>query len=237
MLITLGIIGVVAAMTLPNLVAEYREKQTAIQLKKSYSILQQAFISAERDNGPIETWDLAGFFKAEGAVNLMNNFLPYLKTAEVCSNEKDSCVPSMYYYTDKKAYANLGADKRTAKLVLSDGTLVLFRSRAKNCDDNSVVSENPKFSKYCAWILVDVNGKKAPNTLGKDLFAFNVFSSGIFPAGFDGDPALPFETLCRDIKNNGGSLGFGCTAWVMENENMDYLRCNNLSWNGAKTCK
>lgn len=41
-LITLGIIGIVAAMTLPSLIGNYQKKQTAIQLKKFYSIMQQA---------------------------------------------------------------------------------------------------------------------------------------------------------------------------------------------------
>ena len=45
-LITLGIIGVVAAMTLPTLVGEYQKKQTATQLKKFYSIMQQAITRA-----------------------------------------------------------------------------------------------------------------------------------------------------------------------------------------------
>lgn len=235
-LITLGVIGVVAALTVPTLVAKYKERQIVVQLKKSCSTLQQAFINAERDNGSIESLDLDGFFKPKGAVELMNFFLPYLKTTKVCSISDSSCLPPMYYYPDNKAYMNLGADTRTAKLVLADGTLMMFRAYAKNCDAN-IVSQEPKYSKYCAWILVDVNGKKAPNALGKDLFAFDVFSTGVFPAGFDADPVLSFEKICKNISVNNGSLGFGCTAWVIENENLDYLRCNNLSWSGAKTCK
>ena len=39
-LITLGVIGVVAAMTMPSLVAHYKEKQTVVALKKFYSILE-----------------------------------------------------------------------------------------------------------------------------------------------------------------------------------------------------
>lgn len=42
-LITLGIIGVVAAMTMPSIVGRYKEKQHTIQLQKVYSILSQAF--------------------------------------------------------------------------------------------------------------------------------------------------------------------------------------------------
>ena len=49
-LITLGIIGVVAAMTLPSLIANYKEKQTIIALKKFYTTLGQAVARSQVDN-------------------------------------------------------------------------------------------------------------------------------------------------------------------------------------------
>ena len=55
-LITLGIIGVVAAMTLPSLVGKYQKVSTATQLKKFYSIMQQAIKAEEAQNGPLEYW-------------------------------------------------------------------------------------------------------------------------------------------------------------------------------------
>lgn len=50
-LITLGIIGVVAAMTIPTLLAKYQEKQTVTKLKQTYSILSQAIRSVQEDVG------------------------------------------------------------------------------------------------------------------------------------------------------------------------------------------
>ena len=44
-LITLGIIGVVAAMTMPSVITNYQKKQTAAQLKKAYSIVSQALVT------------------------------------------------------------------------------------------------------------------------------------------------------------------------------------------------
>lgn len=57
-LITLGIIGIVAAMTLPSLVGKYKEKQRVTQLKKAYSILNQAFLMAVKDYGTPDNWGL-----------------------------------------------------------------------------------------------------------------------------------------------------------------------------------
>ena len=50
-LITLGIIGVVSAMTIPNLIAKYQKEQTVVKLKKAISILNQAYKLSYDDVG------------------------------------------------------------------------------------------------------------------------------------------------------------------------------------------
>lgn len=55
-LITLGIIGVVAAMTLPALVQNYKEQETVTRVKKFYSVFSQAYAQAILDNGTIDNW-------------------------------------------------------------------------------------------------------------------------------------------------------------------------------------
>ena len=56
MLITLGIIGVIAAMTLPGLLAEYSKLVVETKLKKFYSQINQAIQLAESEYGPKESW-------------------------------------------------------------------------------------------------------------------------------------------------------------------------------------
>ena len=56
-LITLGIIGVVAAMTIPILMTAYQKKQTVTRLKRAYSIVQQSIRLSEDENGEVESWD------------------------------------------------------------------------------------------------------------------------------------------------------------------------------------
>ena len=56
-LITLGIIGIVAAMTLPTLIQDYQKKQAVSQLKKTYSIMNQAIKLAETKHGDATYWD------------------------------------------------------------------------------------------------------------------------------------------------------------------------------------
>ena len=66
-LITLGIIGVVAAMTIPTLIQKHQKQTILTQLKKAYSELGQAIQLAEVENESREYWDfsLSGeqFFK------------------------------------------------------------------------------------------------------------------------------------------------------------------------------
>lgn len=56
-LITLGIIGVVAALTLPTLIEEHQKKVTVTRLKAFNSIMSQAFQAAKLEYGDWENWD------------------------------------------------------------------------------------------------------------------------------------------------------------------------------------
>ncbi len=56
-LITLGIIGIVAALTMPALIGNYRKKQTVVQLKKIYSAMSQSVQMSQSNYGDIADWD------------------------------------------------------------------------------------------------------------------------------------------------------------------------------------
>lgn len=56
-LITLGIIGVVAAITIPSLITSYNKKITETRLAKFYSVFNQAIRLSVADNGDVDTWD------------------------------------------------------------------------------------------------------------------------------------------------------------------------------------
>ena len=57
-LITLGVVGVVAAMTLPSLIKKYDEMVTVNRVKQTYSILSQAYLRAVQDNDDPKLWDI-----------------------------------------------------------------------------------------------------------------------------------------------------------------------------------
>ena len=87
-LITLGIIGVVAAMTMPSLMQHYKRQQATARIKKFVSVINQALISAENDLGPREDWVIEGDASTEGnsdyAYNFLNTYIkPYIKSDDI----------------------------------------------------------------------------------------------------------------------------------------------------------
>ena len=58
-LITLAIIGVVAAMTIPTLISSYKKKVVEVKLNKFNSIMTRTLKLSSIDNGDIRTWDIS----------------------------------------------------------------------------------------------------------------------------------------------------------------------------------
>ena len=83
-LITLGIIGVVAALTLPNLITQYQKNATVQGLKVAYSLLSQAVQKSISENGEIDNWDYTLNTNAFNETYI----LPYLKIAKKCDGGK-----------------------------------------------------------------------------------------------------------------------------------------------------
>ena len=223
-LITLGIIGVVAAMTMPSLITAKQEKATISTIKKNYSIFANALLMAQNDNGELYTW---GITKDADGLNLVSsNLKPYLKIIEDCGvGEKSDCAPG-----DNGKFKDLTGRKRTEDFSssdyysfrLNDGTAVAIQLKTKA---ECISSESS-----CMNFYIDTNGKKYPNTLGKDIFYFAGYGNGkLRAAGIDHSPS---ETGWA------AQEGWFTTAWAMYKENLDYLRCpDKLEWNGKSTCK
>ena len=76
-LITLGILGVVIAMTFPSLVANYKKHVAVNKLKKFYTVMSQATTMAIVENGPMDTWD--GFSSHHNGAEMERWFEQYLE--------------------------------------------------------------------------------------------------------------------------------------------------------------
>ena len=94
-LITLGIIGIVAAMTLPSLIADYQKKVVETKVKAFYSKMNQAYLMSYAENGDTADWLVSKRYTYEETVEwLKKYFFPYTKHFDVqqatTSNETES---------------------------------------------------------------------------------------------------------------------------------------------------
>jgi len=210
-LVTLGIIGVVAAMTLPALVNKYQERTTVTKVKKFYSVINQALLLAIKDNGYVNEWNFYEKDDEEGG-DIKSNKLaaylkPYLKITKDCG-ENPGCIGVTYKVLSGEVW---GADyntKRYYKMILADGTYLWLRSNF-NGEGMECTLQDGDVQNVCGALWVDVNGKNEPNTLGKDVFHFLIMKDRIIP----NDP--------DDC--NAGDEGWGCAKYILQNDNMNYL--------------
>ena len=240
-LITLGIIGVVAALTIPTLMQKTDDRENISRLKKFYSVAENAFKLAEVENGTVDKWGLnrslyssqynnpdtspeAKAASDAGVNKFWSILLPYFNNAKIVGNGKGDLAN---YLLDGRENDTIG------KIVeFSDGSVVrsTFITENVSCIEGSRQNDN-----MCGDFFLDVNGDKKPNTLGKDIFAFKILKDGIIPYGTKGSSNRSFETSCNMTSSNEAN-GFGCTAWVLLNDNMDYLYCNDLDWETKTKC-
>ena len=229
-LITLGIIGVVAALTMPTLMANYKKQVTVTQLKRAKSVFEQGMRKRMAD---IECSDL----NCGGITEFMDpdNFGSEIrKTYEVISScaGDNNCMP-----IDKNGntitYKTLGGGgsnsiERYSIFTTKDGAI--FGLQDTFCAPMPVKNVS-NFNYNCAFVIIDVNGTKAPNQWGRDAFYFILGENGIlFPVYGDqwslADNGTTNETWRRKDYCNGRSStssGLGCAARIMENNwNMDY---------------
>ncbi len=206
-LITLGIIGVVAAMTMPVLYANYQKEVVVTQLKKAYSILQQAIVFSSQENGSVDMWALNNI---NGTRLWEDYFEKYIQYFDVGS--MPTLIGKGNYTRLNGAGANgdgIFSNYNNRYVIINDGMILIFSGGHVNSNN--------------AYMGVDVNGLKRPNRLGKDVFYFVLSNKyGLQPYGGPGTPEWSAGRFNRDyLKNNGGnscnknSYGNYCTALIM----------------------
>ncbi len=206
-LITLGIIGIVAAMTMPTLIQKNEERVTVTKVKKFYSVMNQALLMSIKDNGYVNEWSFEG---GHGSPEFAEKYIvPYLKTSKICAQNPGCIAPEGYSYMNGQYYANYDSVFHY-KMILADGSYLWLRNTGTaGCQGHEGATDE----NVCGMIWIDVNGKKTPNTFGKDVFTFYIMKNRITPNPMDD---------CPSGKN--GSSGWGCSSYILKNDNMNYLK-------------
>lgn len=190
-LITLGIIGVVAALTLPSLITNYRKKQTVAQLKKVYSELSQAAQMSVVQNGDMKNWDynLSGeeFFNT-----YLSNFIK-MGSQTVEDAKKAGVVYIKASGEEEVSFTNLYDSGKI--LTLTSGTQILM--------------DTVRYSSIQTY-LVDLNGFKKPNRIGVDVFALTVTPDGVQTFKWDDGESLSVKRDREALHNGPSREGYQC---------------------------
>ncbi len=212
-LITLGIIGVVASMTLPSLIQSYKERVTVTKVQKAYSILNQAFKRISEEYGEPQDWP--GVEKQIGScgecsiahLNLYSNFISGEKYIAPRVNQGKKVIGlngGFFTFSDSRP-----------SLITPDGTF--YFSHLRQCGVYLLTTGNRSACTMGGDILYDIDGEqKGPNQLGKDVFSFVTAQTGVYPAGMVGSYTV------GDCKLNGG--GYSCAEYILREKNMKYLK-------------
>lgn len=97
-LIVLGIIGVVAALTIPSLIVNYQKKATVTKLQKFYSSMSQAIILSEIDNNSVNTWTYPAFHDGEGMKVWFATYMAkYIKYTDYGVDRDDNTFLDVYF--------------------------------------------------------------------------------------------------------------------------------------------
>ena len=213
-LITLGIIGVVAAMTIPNLIANYKAHRLSSQFLESYSIIQQVFKSMEADEVSLSPLDY-------GLGQYYKTFMRYLQApydcglggdvgentknlkGKPCYNTNSKSTDASYKTFDGHSDAKRGF-LDDGQIALQNGTLLMFENLGSHYTNRVYVS-------------VDLNGyNNKPNRWGYDLFTFQLVDGELKTMGAIGTDYEDTEKYCnKDGSENVN--GIACAQKAKEN--------------------
>lgn len=193
-LITLAIIGVVVAFTLPTIIKYFDDVQNLTAWKKAYSNLEQLSSRIREDNGG----SLNGVFTSSSvARDVLGTYLSYIKTCDGAAM-LGTCWYSGYAKRfDNGQFWTCGSNGNEVTwwqassayaAILKDGMAIYFQEANPNCNESS----------ECLRIFIDTNGPKGPNTMGKDIFYVWFYSNKI-------------SLLWNYYGTDGGGMG----AWLL----------------------
>ncbi len=215
-LITLGIIGVVAAMTLPSLISNHQKNVVETSLKKSYSILSQMLQRSELENGDAESWTLPDASRASANEFFMMYFYPYLNIVETQEQARDY----------NRIFTSVDAASGTQSWYYANN----HNSSWYNLADGTSLSLRPmnSFSTGINVVLPCAKNKERL-IVGKDVFNFTlrnygnkrIISAFDYPQIWSCDMVnntnrTAFLNRCKGIESGGAGVSTGsyCSALI-----------------------
>lgn len=211
-LVTLGIIGVVAAMTMPALTANYRKNIVEQKLYTTYNILQNMILLSIVDNGEPYDWNL----RNDDVEIFEKYFAPYLKIVEKC---KRNAADGTSCDTTVRSISGNIVTSYSYKYILNNGVAIMFHPGMTIGD-----------TRRRGTFVVDILSGPKEKFLGRNVFPFNLIvdkNKYFITASQDYPENSNFcksssVSLINDCKSGNTSAGYAsgihCTALI---------ECNN----------
>ena len=231
-LIVIGIIGMVANMTIPALMNDISNVQYVVALKKEYTVFNQALKQMALDSGCPDDLKCVDAFTKSGFAPGINisvglELAKYIKIAKNCGTETaQGCFSSytrMNY--DKRPHAgdsNYDNMSDVFRFVSLSGASYIVKREPNHWTGAACYNYGGltgHLSQPCGEVYVDVNGAKPPNAMGRDTFHFYI-SNGkgamLYPYGGSEMGAGGWWDGTTKSCNSANPYGFFCTGRVIE---------------------
>ena len=234
-LITLSILGVVAAIMIPSTVRRITDRQTVNAVKRAYSMIDNAIQQAIIINGPMQAWDWpdkSSIEQQEKSSPNNNNFFmqilsEYIPVSKFCGSSR-GC------FNDDGRHASDGWGLHST-LKNNRGGYIDFATSGKAILKNGMLVSLNVFNRtdmggIFGIILVDVNGKREPDRYGYDVFLFPFNKYGIMGNNTPRDTKISdfyqyffMKDYCSKYNNvTDARDGQSCYFWIIKHNNMDY---------------
>ena len=180
-LVTLGIIGVVSALTVPALMQNNQRKTDVTQLYKVYNEFQQAAEAQKTERNALTLSEAGVRSDAAMGTFLRNQF----KIVKDCTGSPSDCFAASYKNMnggDVTAYSDTSAPC----VALASGAVICAKyskSQRNNSTGGITVGGLPTINfnyieNLIGDLVIDINGKEGPNVVGRDLFIAGIYADG-----------------------------------------------------------
>ena len=237
-LITLTIIGVIAALTIPNLMKKWEDRHTISGLKTAYTIFDNAFKLAVREDGDVRSW-----LTSKNPNIVAEKLMTYIKVDKYCGSNRncnqDICTACISYnrraggysyVTNLNGYNSVLADENNhtgGRMLLANGMTASVRIWNYTTSYYGAPPPEMGYASGYGAIVVDINGKKGPNRVGYDIFSLHFNDKGLVAKPNNTYFYTDYQQKCSISQNDtngdiGRTNGSMCSLWILMKNNVDY---------------
>lgn len=231
-LVTVAIIGVVSALTVPQLSSGVQQKHWASALSSQVTNFENAMKDIKTKESIIDITESEAWQQSTKE-NFKSSFLENMTNVEAVIDKKFSeYYNNRIFEIDRTLYSGEDEDSKEYIIYKLKNKGTLFISPLLNnfveITEDEALERRLDYSKIVGTVIIDINGENMPNTIGRDIFYFDLNENGVLKAHgsmessmfISGRDDRHWSKMCNDDNITSGTL---CTGRLVENNFvMDY---------------